>query len=221
VTAGRGAALGVLTIGQSPRDDIVPTLRKYCPPGTAITELGLLDHMSAEQIAQLQPCHEADAIETRLRDGNAVIVSKTALEPLLAAALAEMPRPVLLLCSSTFAVLESIAGVIRPNELILPIMRHVAAGHRLGVIGPESDLPRQPGYWHPHVPDAIFAAGSPTDPIDALETAGMRLVGDGATLLFLDCMGFRDDQREALRQAAGVPVVAATTLVARLLPEIL
>ncbi len=174
------------------------------------------------EIAQLAPVSDLDGIETRLRDGSSVVVSKRGLEPLLVDAADSLSRrasTILFLCSSSFPVLDRFSGIIKPNELILPIMRHAAVGQVLGVIGPESDLPRQPEYWHPHVPLATFAAGSPSDSTTELVETGMRLVDDGATMLFLDCMGFREDQRTAIRLATGVPVFAATTLIGRLLPE--
>ncbi len=212
-------ALGVLTIGQSPRDDIVPVLRHFLPPGTSIVERGCLDDLTAVEVDRLVPIDDRDAIETRLRSGDSVIVSKAALEPMLANCLIDLPKPILFLCSSVFDAMRNQSGVIQPNEIILPVMRHIAAGQTLGVVGPASDLPRQPDYWHPHAPNARFAAGSPTDDVDELIEAALLLRGQGCTMLFLDCMGFSEDQRHAIREATDLPTVAATTLLARLLPE--
>lgn len=214
-------ALGVLTIGQSPRDDIVPVLRHFLPAETAVTEIGCLDDFSDVEIADLTPVDAHDGIETRLRSGESVIVSKSALEPMLVSCLRDLPRPVLFLCSSVFSAMSGQSGIIQPSETILPVMRHAASGQILGVIGPESDLPRQPDYWHPHTPGAQFAAGSPTDPVDVLIDAAQALRANGCTMLFLDCMGFSNEQREVIRTASGLPTIAATTLVARLLPEFL
>jgi protein AroM len=213
--------LGILTIGQSPRDDIVPVLRQFLPANTAITEVGCLDKLASRDLGLLVPRSEDDGIETRLRDGRNVVVSKSGLDALLRDCLETCPRPALFLCSSNFPSLDGVSGIIQPHELILPVMRHLASGHRLGVIGPESDLPRQPNYWHPHVPGARFAAGSPTDSEIRLLAVAETMAAQGCTMLFLDCMGFSEEQRVAIRRATGITVIAATTLVARLLPEIL
>jgi protein AroM len=213
--------LGILTIGQSPRNDIVPVLRAFLPSGISLMEIGCLDGLADDQIAGLGPRSDHDGIETRLRDGKSVVISKFRLESLIPQCLDHLPRPVLFVCSSTFTSLENVSGVIRPDQLILPVISHVARGYRLGVIGPASDLPRQPDYWHPHAPGALFAAGSPNDSDADLIAAAQSLDDAGCSMLFLDCMGFREDQRRMLRAEMNLPVIAATTLVGRMLPEFL
>lgn len=213
--------LAILTIGQSPRDDVVPVLQQFLPERVSIHQVGALDELDDHGIANLAPRNEWDGIETRLRTGQSVVVSKAGLDALLVHAISGLhdDGPVLFLCSSAFPAIHGKPGIIQPNELILPIVRHVASGHLLGVIGPESDLPRQPDYWHPHAPGAIFAAGSPHSSPDSLRISGAQLMADGATILFLDCMGFSEDTREMLSSTLGIPVLCATTLVGRLLAE--
>jgi len=74
--------IALITIGQSPREDVMGELRRYLE-GVEYLELGLLDGLSGEEISSLKA--EGSEIEyvTRLRSGEEVRVSRRKLEPLL------------------------------------------------------------------------------------------------------------------------------------------
>ncbi|MGH3750343.1 MAG: AroM family protein, partial [Micromonosporaceae bacterium] len=59
------AVLGVVTIGQAPRDDLVPEMVPLLPPAR-IVEHGALDGMSAAQIADLAPKPGEQPLTSRL-----------------------------------------------------------------------------------------------------------------------------------------------------------
>ena len=56
------------------------------------------------------------------------------------------------------------------------------------------------------------------DDAEQLREAAGALVRRGATTLVMDCMGYTDEQRATAR-AAGVPVILARSVVARLAAE--
>lgn len=47
--------IGLLTIGQSPRDDFVPEIKPLLLPQIEFVEFGLLDELSSEEIKSLEP----------------------------------------------------------------------------------------------------------------------------------------------------------------------
>jgi protein AroM len=55
--------------------------------------------------------------------------------------------------------------------------------------------------------------------MDLAEAAGRDLAGRRAQVIYLDCMGFNEEHRLAISRSAGLPVMSATTLTARVLCE--
>jgi len=74
--------VGLLTIGQSPRQDITSDLPES-PSSLEIIEAGALDDLSAEQIESLKPKESETVYVSKLRNGSEVLVAKERLAPLL------------------------------------------------------------------------------------------------------------------------------------------
>jgi len=72
-------AIGAITIGQAPRDDVVPEMEKLLGGGARVLQAGALDGLSRADIAALAPADGEDALITRLTDGSDVIVAKRAI----------------------------------------------------------------------------------------------------------------------------------------------
>ena len=58
--------VGMITIGQSPRSDVVPDMVEILGPGVEIRERGALDGLSPREIAALAPAPDDDLLVTRL-----------------------------------------------------------------------------------------------------------------------------------------------------------
>ncbi|HHE47772.1 MAG TPA: AroM family protein, partial [Candidatus Acetothermia bacterium] len=76
--------LGVVTIGQSPRDDVVPELRALLPKNVIVVETGALDGLSKEEIPPPQAPERT--LVTRLSDGTELQVDKAFVHGRLEAA---------------------------------------------------------------------------------------------------------------------------------------
>jgi AroM protein len=57
--------VGVVTIGQSPRTDVVPDITRPLPPGTQVIERGALDRVGPAELAGLAPVCGEDLLVTR------------------------------------------------------------------------------------------------------------------------------------------------------------
>ncbi|NIN92809.1 hypothetical protein GTO36_07485, partial [bacterium] len=68
--------VGLLTIGQSPREDVVPEMNPFFLPQIKILEKGLLDDLSPEEIRRLKPKKGETPLITRLRKGGSVQLSQ-------------------------------------------------------------------------------------------------------------------------------------------------
>jgi protein AroM len=217
--------LGLLALGETPRDDVVPTLQGILGETVQIHQLGGLDGLTTATAVESLVAREGETpVETRLRSGTSVTLAKERLIPRLieaAAQLATYCDTVLLLCSGEFpAVAAACPKLIEPIRILRGIVASAARKRVLGLVGPASDLERAPAQWHPYAADLICAAASPYDSLAAAEKAGRELASRGANLIFLDDMGFSEDHRRAVSRATRLPVMCATTLVARVVSEI-
>ena len=59
--------IGALTIGQSPRNDLIPEIEAFFK-GAEIIQLGALDGLSKEQIADLAPSGDDEILVSKLKD---------------------------------------------------------------------------------------------------------------------------------------------------------
>ena len=59
--------LGIITIGQAPRDDIASLFAQHAPAGTKVVLRGAFDGLSDAQVDALKPESGADTLYTRLR----------------------------------------------------------------------------------------------------------------------------------------------------------
>ena len=84
--------VGLITIGQSPRVDVVPDMAELIGPGVEIREAGALDGLGRPQIDALAPGPGDDIFVTRLADGAPVFVAKRHITPRVVAKLAELER---------------------------------------------------------------------------------------------------------------------------------
>ena len=71
--------LGIITVGQAPRDDIADLFARHAPPGTKVVLRGALDGLSDLEVDALKPDSGADTLYTRLRGGRDVKISKKAV----------------------------------------------------------------------------------------------------------------------------------------------
>lgn len=215
--------LGLLTLGQAPREDVTPTFRTILGPSVEILERGGLDGLSGEALAELIAREGEPSVETRLRTGAAIALRRSALLPRLVSAARQLTadcHAALLLCSGEFPALEEACpGLIQPIHLLRGLLRATARHRLLGLIGPESDLVAAPGQWAQYAPQVICAPASPYGAMAEAMAAGRILAGQGAELIFLDDMGFSEEHRKAVAQAAGCPVLCATTSTARMIGE--
>ena len=223
-SAARARGLGVLTVGQSPRADVTPTLRSILGPNVEVREAGALDGLDTAAIEDLAPRPGETPLETRLGGGDAVVVSKDRIVPHLVARARELASTcdtVLLLCSGTFQGLaDACPSIVEPGPILHAVVAGLGRRRRIGLVGPAADLERAGDDWAADAPGFQVAAASPYAPRTQLLEAGMQLVGTGADLVVLDDMAFTEEQRRDLAEATGLPVLCATTLTARVLCEI-
>jgi protein AroM len=226
MTSALRPVVGLITIGQSPRVDVVPEMAAVIGPGVDVREAGALDGLTRGQIDALRPTGDDEILVTRLQDGAAVFVGKEKIVALVEARIAELERGgaslTALLCTGAFPPLASSRPLIQPQPLLLGALRAMRWPGRLGVVTPSvPHVPQTEARWRRDGFDPVVVPLSPYEEEDAAALA--RVAGafrDARVgLVAMDCMGFRRKTRDELRGLTGAPVLLANLLVARIIAE--
>jgi protein AroM len=218
--------IGAITIGQSPRDDVVPEMLEILGPNVEIVEGGALDALSAAEVAAIAPRDGDYILVTRLRDGSSVTIAERHILPKMQdqvdRLVAEGAEVVALLCTGEFPGFRSSRLVVEPQVVLRHFVAGVAGGRRLGVVVPAHEQIEQgTRRWKGAAADVRVEAGSPYAAIAELERAAEALSEWPADLIVLDCIGFTGAMKARAAAIAGCPVVLPRTVLARTLAELL
>lgn len=218
--------LGLVTIGQAPRDDIVPGMVEYLPSGVDVRQAGALDGLSRDQIADMAPRPGDYVLTSRLQDGSSVVIARQFVMPRLQAAVSRLENEgaalVAVLCTGTFPDLVSRRLLVEPERIFHAACAGIAGRLRLGALIPLPDqVPQAERRWQEAGVDAVVRAASPYGPIERIAEAAGELKAAGAAVVALDCFGFTESMRRVVRREAECPVMMANTYLARVLSELL
>lgn len=213
------AAVGIVTIGQSPRTDVVPDMAALLPAGTPVIERGALDDAGPAELARLAPAPGEEVLVSRMRDGTEVGLAADRLMPLVQDAVDHVTgrgaAVVAVLCTGTLPRLRCPAPLLQPGPLLRNLVAAAAPEARLGVVVP---APEQTGPvcadWEPVAGPVLVLAASPYGPPAALGRVAEDLAAFGPDLVVLDCLGFDDPMKRKVAAAVGVPVILPRTVLA-------
>jgi len=219
--------LATLTIGQAPRHDVIPIIDRYVPAAVRRLHRGVLDGLSTAQIERrYRPDPGEPALITRLQDGTALELSRRRMQDGVAASLAALEAAgsdvILLLCTGTFDGLQcKTAWLVEPDHVIPGMVAGLVERRQLGILVPiRGQIDSESGKWQGLKRPPLFAAASPyEDATDRVAAAAARLKAEGAEAILLDCIGFTERHRAALRPL-GLPVILSNAVVAKAIGEL-
>jgi protein AroM len=221
--------IGALTIGQSPRDDVMPALKAALRRPVEILERGALDRLDTGAIAALAPDPGEVGLVSRLRDGTEVLLSQRKLMPLMQAGLNELvdagAELVVVLCGADWSELRSDVLLVNPGRLFPAVIGALAAGRRLGIIKPSpGQVEKERGRYAAMGIQAVVTAASPYAGPARLElarVAARELAAAGVDLVWMTCIGMDDGMREVVADETGRPVILARSLLAAIVDQLL
>jgi len=217
--------IGIITIGQSPRADVVPEMMRVLGRGYEAVEAGALDGHTREELRQLEIGPGDQLLVSRMRDGAEVRITEEFVVPLIQRRIHELEERgvdiILLLCSGRFPEFESEALVVTPSEIVRGAVDAALRRGRLGVVYPAreqlADAARE---WSREGREVHLDAASPYGSEEELAGLAERLAERGLDLILLNCMGFTRRMKQLVRERTGRPVIQANALVARVLKEL-
>ncbi len=221
------AHIGVVTIGQSPRPDMMAELRRVVGAGPEIVLRGALDGLTRAEIDALVPVDGHDTLFTRLADGSAVIVSKTAVEARAATLVEQFAADgvdaTLMFCTGRFPGLAGSPRVVFPSAVLDGLADALLPRGRLGILIP---LPEQVGMaadkWGRPGREVVVEPLRPSPGDDGAAEAAGRLAAHAPDLVVMDCMGYTQATKEKVKSAFGTGrTILAVSAAARAVEELL
>lgn len=217
--------IGIVTIGQSPRTDIIPDVKRILGEGYEIVEAGALDDYTLEEIRQRQFDPKKGLLVTRMRDGTEVKITEEFIEPILQQRINELEKKgvdiILLLCTGRFPEFKSKSLIVKPSEIVKGAVNAALRKGRLGVVYPAMEqIASRPRVRMENGREVYIDAASPYGPEEDRERLAERLAEKNLDLVLLNCMGFGYKMKKLIREKTGKPVIQANALVARVLKEL-
>lgn len=223
--------VGLITIGQSPRDDIVPDMLAQLGFPVEAVERGALDGLSLAAVTELAPRGDEPWLVSRLRAGTEVRLAKRELVPRLQRCVDELAALgvdlVVPLCASDWSSLRCGVPFINPGRALPAIVQAMTRpGGTLGVISPTEAQARlaEARYAEAGVPIVSTHAQPYTDEAKRLRqcaAAGRLLAEADVALIYLSCMGHSREMRGVVREVSRRPTITANGLIAGLMAQAL
>ncbi len=219
--------IGTLTIGQSPRKDVIPEMLEVLGTGIDIIEKGALDELSLEEVINFQPATTDSTLVTRLRDGTEVKIAKKHVIPRLKNCIFELEEKgaeiIILLCTGVFPEFESRKILLRPNRIIKNIVKGILKKGKLGVIVPSRDqILRVEEKWGRTNIEVISESVSPYTSTDKeIVEKAKKMKNFNTDLIILDCIGFKRKIKAIFRDITKKPILLPSTTIARIAKEII
>ncbi len=213
-----------VTIGQSPRVDVMPDILAETRTPFEATERGALDGLDDAAIAALAPRPGEERLVSRLQDGREVLLGKPAIDRRLHEILAELDEQgfdlLVLLCTGQFSRFTLRTPFIEPQHTVDHFVQGLAYGaQRIGVVLPNA---AQIDEFH-GIPGVVTQAASASP---YLPGADMALRAAGAALadtdvIVMHCIGYTEAMRQLVRAQAKRPVLVSRRLVAHAIDLVL
>ena len=225
--------IGVVTVGQSPRVDVIPEMRKVLGEDVEILEAGALDDHTLEEVNRLERKPGEGGLVTRMRDGTEVRVAHRHVVPLVQKRIEELEKKgvelTLVLCTGGFPAFKSKNLVVYPSDILRGVVTGAIKRGRLAVVQPSKPQPRgaeagaghgERRVWGEEV-EVIRDGASPYGLEEEVVEMAERLAKANVDLVFLNCMGFSSRHKEIVKKKTGKPVIQSNSLVARVLKELI
>lgn len=223
---GMARTLGIVTVGQAPRDDIATLFATHAPAGTRVVLRGALDGLSDEEVDRLQPEYDADTLYTRLRGGRDVRLSKKAVTARSPAALARLRADgcdvLVYACTGEFPPMANDEGVLFPSRVLAGLATGLLPRGRLGLLVPLIEQAEKlTSKWARPGLEIVVEALAPSAGAEEANAVGRRLASQRPDLVAMDCMSYTPETKGWIKQTLDVPALLAITATGRVLREML
>ncbi len=218
--------LGLITIGQSPRTDVLPDIEPIFGREIELHHAGALDGLTKEEIAAFAPQDGDYVLISRLRDGSHAVFAERCILPRLQACIdrleSEGVSMILFLCTGAFPGFRSRVPLYFPCRILNGAVPALAPRARIAVVTPKAEqLEQTAEKWKGFVEYAEVVVASPYGEPSELDDAADKVSKLDVDLAVLDCIGYTVEMKRRFRARSGKPVVLSRTIAARTIMELL
>jgi protein AroM len=221
--------IGMVTVGQAPRDDLVPFMTPLFTRPVDVLQAGALDGLGEREIAALGPEAGESGIAARLLDGSERLISHAKTLPrvqrLVDRLEADGAELIVILCGADWSAVRSGVLVVNPGRVFPAVVSALAGGRRLGVIKPvPAQIESARRQFAERGIEAVVTAASPYTGerrLDDVRAAADDLRRARVDLVWMTCVGMDEAMREVVCEVTGKPVVLARSILARIVDELL
>lgn len=219
--------LGAITIGQSPRDDVIPEMTEFLGKNVEVIQAGALDGLTLDEIKEFSPEKGDYVLVSKLRDGSSVRFAERHILPRLQKCIDRLEEEnvdsILFICTGVFPdIFKSRVPILYPQKIIHSIVPNLLDKGKLAVITPDkSQIEQSKKKWKETGLDVKVVAASPYSKEDEFLNAIDILKKEDIDIIVMDCMGYTQEMKNRVATSTGKMVVLSRTIVARVLGEIL
>ncbi len=215
--------ISMLTIGQTPREDLARDLRQLLPAHWDLRQYGALDGLTRRQAeAELGYDGEGELLVTRMAgDGRQIELSAekifARLQDCIDRAEADGADLHLMACTGNFPAYTHEKPILYPGEC--QRRAALAQGLPVGVLIPnEAQREQIAGWWAECGAAVRLETADPFGETEAVQTAVKKLKEQGAGLICLDCFGYTLAHKAAA-EACGLPAVLPREVLCQMAKE--
>ncbi len=217
--------IGMLSIGQSPRHDILPPIKEILGSEHEILEAGALDEITKEEIAELRFRPDDYLLVSRLRDGTEVKIHKRFILPRLQQKIHELEergsKITVIMCTGIFPAFESKRLVITPQEILKGVIDSTLKKGKLTIVYPAEEQMHRAETVYGRDGITVFADHlSPYESNVDIEELSNRIKIIDPDLIFLNCFGYSQNVKKVIAQITGKPIIHSNAVVARVIKEL-
>lgn len=219
------AVVGIVTIGHTPREDLMYEMRKALGPNIELTMCGALDEFTVAEAKKLIPKPGDQVLLVKLRDGSPMDIAKRHIAPGIQKCIDRFADSdvdlIVIACVGIFPEFKSKKLVVEPSKLLYNVTMGLMSEGRLGIIVPTSkQIQEVAEKWSRDRIDLYVLSASPwkeAEVSDAVE----KLKKLDVDMIVLDCYGFNDVAKQRIKRETGKLVIAPPTLTAGVVRELL
>ena len=216
--------IGAITVGQTPRTDLIPEIAPILGDSIEIIQMGGLDGLTKEEIQTMTPAPGDHVLVSRLKDGSSVSFGESHIPPRLEACMDQLKKDqvslILFLCTGEFpAEFRSNVPLIFPDHILKGLIPAIGVKNLSVIIPTKEQEAQMPGKWKDCCDSLHVTSVSPYgDPL-AVFAAAKEIPAD-TDLILLDCIGYTIEMKERIQALTQKPVLLSRTLVARVIREL-
>ncbi|MBG0763957.1 MAG: AroM family protein [Tissierellales bacterium] len=216
--------LGLITIGQSPRNDITKDILNVLNDDIILYQKGALDEYTREEIENKFAPIE-NTLVTKLRDGSQVEIDEIYIKDLIQDCVNNLETQgcevIALYCTGKFEKITSNSILVKPHEILHDTVKNLSLTN-LGVMVPdESQVNQMKKWWENYDINTFIEPASPYKDIKNIEKAAEDFNDKNIDAIFMDCMGYTLEMKKIVEEVTKKKVVLPRTLVARIINDII